>query len=125
MASYIKKNPIVPLIAGIVLVGLFAHLSSREKMKDITNLGPIKTSRGIEPPYKGDIQPDFDFGKFPLYFIENKGQVNQKARFYAKTLHYTLWITREGLVFDSVKQTTEDGRQKTEDRGQKTDGGKN
>ena len=39
----------------------------------------------------------------PLYFIQNKGQVNKKVLFYSKTPGYTLWLTKEGLVFDSVK----------------------
>jgi len=47
---------------------------------------------------------DIDFGKFPLYFICNKGQVNEKAKFYAKTSKYTLWITQEGFVFDSARK---------------------
>jgi hypothetical protein len=103
MASYIKKNRIVLLIVGIVLVGLSVLLSSHEKMKDITKTNPIKTSRSIKPPHKGNMQPDFDFGKFPLYFIKNQGQFNQKARFYVKTSHCTLWITREGLLFDAIR----------------------
>ncbi|MFC2156010.1 SBBP repeat-containing protein, partial [Acidobacteriota bacterium] len=41
--------------------------------------------------------------KVPLYFIPNQGQVNEKALFYAGTPAYTLWITKEGLVFDNVK----------------------
>ncbi|MFC2146796.1 SBBP repeat-containing protein, partial [Acidobacteriota bacterium] len=45
-----------------------------------------------------------NFGKVPLYFIPNKGQVNEKAKFYAKTSRYTLWMTEEALVFDSVKK---------------------
>jgi hypothetical protein len=104
MASYIKKNRIVLLITGIVLVGLSVLLSSHEKMKDITKTDPIKTSRSIIPPHKGNMQPDFDFGKFPLYFIKNQGQFNQKARFYVKTSHCTLWVTQEGLVFDRIKE---------------------
>jgi hypothetical protein len=55
-----------------------------------------------------------NFGKVPLYFIPNKGQVNEKAKFYAKTSRYTLWMTREGLVFDSVRKV-EEGRQTTDD----------
>ncbi|MFC2155187.1 SBBP repeat-containing protein [Acidobacteriota bacterium] len=43
-----------------------------------------------------------DFGKVPLYFIPNRGQVHKKATFYAGTPGYTLWMTREGLVFDRV-----------------------
>jgi endonuclease/exonuclease/phosphatase family metal-dependent hydrolase len=45
-----------------------------------------------------------DFGKIPLYFIPNKGQVNEKALFYAKASKYTLWLTKEGLVFDSKRR---------------------
>ncbi len=43
---------------------------------------------------------DTNFGKIPLYFIPNRGQVNPEARFYAKTRKYTLWMTAKGLVFD-------------------------
>jgi len=45
-----------------------------------------------------------DFGKIPLYFIPNKGQVDESALFYAKASKYTLWLTKEGLVFDSLRQ---------------------
>jgi hypothetical protein len=30
--------------------------------------------------------------------------VNKKAWFYAKASRYTLWLTKEGLVFDSFKK---------------------
>jgi hypothetical protein len=40
----------------------------------------------------------------PLYFIPNQGQVHQNAQFYARTPGYTLWLTKQGLVFDSVKK---------------------
>lgn len=45
-----------------------------------------------------------DLGKLPLYFIVNKGQVNERARFYARGSKYTLWLTSEGLVFDSTRR---------------------
>ncbi|MCK5058837.1 MAG: hypothetical protein KAT34_19475, partial [Candidatus Aminicenantes bacterium] len=41
------------------------------------------------------------YGNTPLYFIPNKGQVAEKALFYAKTPGYTLWLKKKGLVFDS------------------------
>ncbi len=51
-----------------------------------------------------------DYGKIPLYFIPNRGQVDGQSLFYAKTSRYTLWITREGLVFDATinKRKTDD-----------------
>ncbi len=48
---------------------------------------------------------DPNFGKIPLYFIPNGGQVDKKAFFYAKASKYTLWLTKEGLVFDSTIRT--------------------
>ncbi|MCP4218038.1 MAG: hypothetical protein GY765_25570, partial [bacterium] len=42
--------------------------------------------------------------------------VNDKARFYARTSGYTLWMTEEGLVFDSSrKKETPEGKQKIEE----------
>lgn len=40
----------------------------------------------------------------PLFFIPNRGQVDGEALFYAKASNYTLWLTREGLVFDGVRR---------------------
>ena len=50
------------------------------------------------------LKPDINFGNIPLYFTHNNGQVNKRALFYAKTPDYTLWVTKEGLVFDSIKK---------------------
>jgi len=60
-----------------------------------------------------------NFGKIPLYFISNQGQLDDKALFYAKTSRYTLWLTEEELVFDSTrrieKESTESIRQNPRD----------
>jgi hypothetical protein len=58
-----------------------------------------------------------DFGRIPLYFIPNTGQFKEGALFHADTSLYTLWVTREGLVFDRVKEVqsnTGDGRSELE-----------
>ena len=38
----------------------------------------------------------------PLYFIPNKGQFKEEALYYAKAQNYTIWLTKNELVFDSV-----------------------
>jgi hypothetical protein len=48
-----------------------------------------------------EISPDY--GKIPLYFIPNEGQIHEKALFYARASGYTLWLTKEGLIFDNIK----------------------
>jgi len=43
------------------------------------------------------------YGKMPLRFIENRGQVDKKVRFYAKSGSSTIWFTNNEIVFDSVR----------------------
>ena len=43
------------------------------------------------------------YGKLPLYFIENKGQLDPKVRFCVKTSGQTLYFTDEGIVFDLLR----------------------
>jgi Leucine-rich repeat (LRR) protein len=63
---------------------------------------PQCKSPGFQPPGKpAAVVPGF--AKVPLYFIANQGQVDRQARFYARTARYTLWVTAQGLIFDSVK----------------------
>ncbi|MCP4577821.1 MAG: hypothetical protein GY846_16230, partial [Deltaproteobacteria bacterium] len=49
------------------------------------------------------------YGKLPLYFIENKGQLNPKVRFYVKTSGRTLYFTNEGIIFDLLRKEKQAG----------------
>ena len=90
----------------VILIGLFyITVSSYEKDLGIKDLNTILKTQNSQST--GSVTPDLDFGKFPLYFIYNKGQVNEKAKYYAKASRYTLWMTKEGLVFDSIKKERE------------------
>jgi hypothetical protein len=73
--------------------------------------GRILRASSPVPPAPA-LQPDF--GRVPLFFIPNQGQVHDQALFYARASRYTLWMTREGLVFDSARKT--DGAAGTESR---------
>ena len=39
------------------------------------------------------------YGKLPLYFIENKGQVDSAVSYYVQGADTTLYFTREGVTF--------------------------
>jgi hypothetical protein len=66
--------------------------------------------QSVKPRGEISLKPDVNFGKIPLYFIPNRGQVHQKAVFYARTSRYTLWMTKQGLVFDSFRASPGQGR---------------
>jgi hypothetical protein len=50
------------------------------------------------------------FGRLPLAFIENQGQVDAQAKFYLRAGGQTLWLTREGIIFDLLRTTGVEGR---------------
>ena len=75
---------------------------------------------GYASPEKDDRESILEaYGKLTLYFIENKGQLDPKVRFYVKTSGQTLYFTDEGIVFDLLRgeedvwKGAEKGRQTT------------
>lgn len=94
---------LIPLILCLLLLGF-------KSGKTVTSGKRINVSKPSHPvPMKPVIQsPQItfspDFGKIPLYFISNQGQMDKHALYYARTQRYTLWLTSEGLVFDFIKK---------------------
>jgi hypothetical protein len=91
----------VVIFTALVFISASASVDG-EKMQEINALDLRVNPQDINS--RGIVKPNLNFGKFPLYFIFNKGQVNKKGKFYAKASRYTLWLTKEGLVFDSFKK---------------------
>jgi hypothetical protein len=107
------------IIGGIVVLGLFVMsvLMSvpNDKMQDNKFQAEMLKKPGVPAELKKpgshsvvNVQRDALFGSIPLYFIPNKGQVDKSAAFYARTPHYTLWLTAGELVFDSPGSVTRD-----------------
>lgn len=44
-----------------------------------------------------------NYGRMPLYFIENRGQVDKKVKYYAVGRGHTLFFTREGVVLSLAR----------------------
>lgn len=93
------KKTISLIFVGLALIAGFIFQGSPNQEEGTSNYS--EQAREISKPLA--TQPDF--GEIPLYFIPNKGQVNEKALYYSKTSKYTLWLTKKGLVFDAVKRT--------------------
>lgn len=77
------------LVLGFVLSVALVFAFSGETTKS----GARLTQKNFKP----------DCGAIPLYFIPNRGQVHKEALFYARTSAYTLWLTKEGLAFDTAR----------------------
>jgi hypothetical protein len=51
------------------------------------------------------VEAEKGWGKIPLYFIPNKGQVSAPVQFYTRTPAYILGITNQGLTFEGTYLT--------------------
>jgi hypothetical protein len=109
MGSYKKeentKMKRLIVFSFVVLAGIIFFSASNATMQDIKYSRSKIKMPGDQSSSGTVLKRNPDFGNIPLYFIPNQGQVNEKARFYAKTSRYTLWMTKEGLIFDSIRKT--------------------
>ena len=94
----------------LVLIILISSQSSTTQIR-IQKVKNHKAMKARDSSKNIEVCPDY--GKIPLYFIHNEGQVNDKALFYAKTSKYTLWLTKEGLVFDITRRIKEKNSKST------------
>ena len=90
---------------GLLALGMSLSSLPGEERRDRQGFSLKTSSQSLESSAALIKEPDF--GDIPLYFIPNKGQVDKEALFYATTSSYTLWLTKEGLVFDSAQRALE------------------
>jgi hypothetical protein len=76
----------------VVLAIMIATFASDTRLMEIKQQ-PITVKKGINSLL------------IPLYFIPNQGQVNKNVQFYARTRGYTLWLTKQGLIFDCIEKS--------------------
>jgi hypothetical protein len=89
------------LLVGVMLISISPDTTpvvnqNREALVGFSNINPHKA---IAP----------GFGKIPLYFTPNQGQLNDKIKFYANMSAYILGMTTEGLVFDIIRKAGGEG----------------
>ena len=56
-----------------------------------------------EPAASPKLQGAANHGNLPLYFIENRGQVDQHVKFYTRGKGQTMFFTQEGVVLTLVR----------------------
>ena len=85
-----KRSALV--VAGILAVLLDLQVSSgkQQGMRDSQSLAAV-------PPQAPRI--DADYGKIPLHFIPNQGQVDGPAAFYVQGKDKTIYFAPDGLTF--------------------------
>ncbi|MEW6743348.1 MAG: SBBP repeat-containing protein [Planctomycetota bacterium] len=64
---------------------------------DIIAGGAAQGRQDLSEPERERV--DTAFGKLPLYFIENRGQLDERVAYYVKGSDKVLYFTREGVTF--------------------------
>ena len=77
---------LVALMGAFPAVGLLAGESSTDTMDSSTTESSVLEA----------------YGKLPLPFIENQGQVDEAVRYYVKGSGQTVYFTEENIVFDLI-----------------------
>jgi beta-propeller repeat-containing protein len=79
-------------------------------------LAVFLTACSLGQAAKGDqANRDERFGKLPLYFVENRGQVDERAEYYVQGKDKSIYFTPHGLVFSLLgKGKGERGKAKQE-----------
>lgn len=50
------------------------------------------------------------YGKLPLYFIQNNGQIDEKVKYYEKGSGHTTYFTKEGIYLALIKNQESSGK---------------
>ena len=90
------KNPIptIPLVSLTVLVLSVGGGQPRSQQ------GPQETSPALN---NQNIRIDIDYGKMPLYFIPNQGQMDKQVAYYVQGKDKTIYFTPGGITFALTK----------------------
>ncbi|MBN2135660.1 MAG: SBBP repeat-containing protein [Acidobacteria bacterium] len=105
------KKSIVFCIVFFIFYSIFNGIQSEGKSFPGDKLNSKQELANQVKPKAASLQLEKDYGKTPLYFIHNEGQVDSKAQYYVKAHNYTLWMITNGLVFDKTRLIKKTGEE--------------
>jgi uncharacterized repeat protein (TIGR02543 family) len=81
-----------------VLVLVFFAVSSTDFQGQNGKLSSLNINSGLKPG-NVNVKIDKDYGKMPLYFIPNQGQIDKQVYYYVQGKDKTIYFTSEGITF--------------------------
>ncbi len=91
---------VILMITGSLLwISSIGFQGLKETKGNALPIASIREMNGIEQSH---VKINKDYGKMPLYFIPNKGQMNKKVYYYVQGKDKTVYFTSEGITFSLV-----------------------
>jgi len=91
-----KKGAVI--FFGFLVFSVFFGLDQRKPgspASPVPLAGDPKTAQAIG---SSSLKVDRDFGKMPVYFIPNRGQMDERVAFYVQGKDKTIYFTPQGLT---------------------------
>src|SRR5262249_44011886 len=85
---------LIPMLA-LSLISIHTFLSTRAT-NTISKPSPDATAPSTEVDPATRQRINAAFGKLPLYFIENQGQMDERVAYYLEGKDKSVWFTSEG-----------------------------
>ncbi|MGE5341637.1 MAG: SBBP repeat-containing protein [Candidatus Omnitrophota bacterium] len=104
------KNNKWMLTTACLVLGVMAILSATIPTRVIDGLPSTKGE--VSQSELNKIKIDKNFGKMPLYFIPNEGQLDKRVFYYVQGKDKTIYFTSEGVTFSLSEQS----KRKTDSR---------
>ncbi|HLP59946.1 MAG TPA: hypothetical protein VK186_13985, partial [Candidatus Deferrimicrobium sp.] len=80
----------------VMLIGCFSAGSSSEFQAQKGNILSLDANNGLKP---ANVKIEKDYGKMPLYFIPNKGQMDKQVYYYVQGKDKTVYFTPGGVTY--------------------------
>ena len=75
--------------------------------------GSRRSPQGISPAHNDqNMKMDADYGKMPLYFIPNQGQMDARVAYYLQGKDKTIYFTSEGLTYVLSERSADEKAQR-------------
>ena len=101
-----KSNIIKGLLSlSLFISWIFLAVSSQAFADEPVNSAKAELGVKDKAGENTDVRIHDAWGKLPLYFIKNDGQVDERAKFYEKSAGHTTFFTKEGVYLSMVKES--------------------
>src|SRR3989338_8126602 len=106
-------NILVLAVMTLLLGGTGWAEAPALKIKDgplgLTSVAAAPPSAQAKEPFaKEKVKLSEDYGKLPLYFIKNTGQLDKKVRFYEKGSGHSTFFTKDGVYLSLTGPSSEE-----------------
>src|SRR3972149_2802771 len=97
-SDFQRKNSAFLIIALMLSLSFFlpqfaSNIGSKAPSLSSKEIGEAEKEKAIKA-----------YGKLPIYFVPNKGQVNSKVKYYAAGAGYSFFLTKEGVTYSFVRE---------------------